>query len=42
MKPKSSEIFIPGPTEILKTKYYKNPKFGIFNPSTSSPNTGER
>ena len=27
MKPKSLEIFIPGPLE-LEAKYYKNPKFG--------------
>ena len=28
MKPKSTEIFIPGPTGRLEGKYYKNPKFG--------------
>ena len=28
MKPKSSEIFIPGPAGRLEAKYYKNPKFG--------------
>ena len=28
MKPKSSEIFIPGPAGRLEGKYYKNPKFG--------------
>ena len=28
MKPKSTEIFIPGPTGRLEVKYYKNPKFG--------------
>jgi uncharacterized protein len=28
MKPKSSEIFIPGPAGRLESKYYKNPKFG--------------
>ena len=28
MKPKSSEIFIPGPSGRLEGKYYKNPKFG--------------
>ncbi len=27
MKPKSSEIFIPGPAGRLEAKYYKNPKF---------------
>ena len=28
MKPKSTEIFIPGPAGRLEAKYYKNPKFG--------------
>ena len=28
MKPKSLEIFIPGPAGRLEAKYYKNPKFG--------------
>ena len=28
MKPKSTEIFIPGPAGRLEGKYYKNPKFG--------------
>jgi|TARA_B110000881_G_C18582243_1_gene522484 alpha/beta superfamily hydrolase len=28
MKPKSKEIFIPGPAGRLEGKYYKNPKFG--------------
>ena len=28
MKPKSVEIFIPGPAGRLEGKYYKNPKFG--------------
>ena len=28
MKPKSTEIFIPGPAGRLECKYYKNPKFG--------------
>ena len=28
MKPKSLEIFIPGPAGMLEAKYYKNPKFG--------------
>ncbi|OUW74258.1 MAG: alpha/beta hydrolase [Pelagibacteraceae bacterium TMED216] len=28
MKPKNSEIFIPGPAGRLEAKYYKNPKFG--------------
>ena len=28
MKPKSLEIFIPGPAGRLEGKYYKNPKFG--------------
>ena len=28
MKPKSTEIFIPGPAGRLESKYYKNPKFG--------------
>ena len=28
MKPKSLEIFIPGPSGRLEAKYYKNPKFG--------------
>ena len=28
MKPKSIEIFIPGPAGRLEGKYYKNPKFG--------------
>ena len=28
MKPKSNEIFIPGPAGRLESKYYKNPKFG--------------
>ncbi len=28
MKPKSKEIFIPGPSGRLEGKYYKNPKFG--------------
>ena len=28
MKPKSSEIFIPGPVGRIEAKYYKNPKFG--------------
>ena len=28
MKPKSSEIFIPGPAGRLEAKYFKNPKFG--------------
>ena len=28
MKPKSNEIFIPGPAGRLEGKYYKNPKFG--------------
>ena len=28
MKPKSAEIFIPGPAGRLEAKYYKNPKFG--------------
>ena len=28
MKPKSSEVFIPGPAGRLEGKYYKNPKFG--------------
>ena len=28
MKPKSSEVFIPGPVGRLEAKYYKNPKFG--------------
>ena len=28
MKPKSTEIFIPGPVGRLECKYYKNPKFG--------------
>ena len=28
MKPKSTEIFIPGPSGRLECKYYKNPKFG--------------
>ena len=28
MKPKSTEIFIPGPAVRLEAKYYKNPKFG--------------
>ena len=28
MKPKSTEIFIPGPAGRLQGKYYKNPKFG--------------
>ena len=28
MKPKSSEVFIPGPAGRLEAKYYKNPKFG--------------
>ena len=27
MKPKSTEIFIPGPAGRLEAKYYKNPKF---------------
>jgi len=27
MKPKSTEIFIPGPAGRLEGKYYKNPKF---------------
>ena len=27
MKPKSLEIFIPGPAGRLEAKYYKNPKF---------------
>ena len=28
MKPKSLEIFIPGPAGRLEAKYFKNPKFG--------------
>ena len=28
MKPKSTEVFIPGPAGRLEGKYYKNPKFG--------------
>ena len=28
MKPKSLEIFIPGPAGRLEAKYYKHPKFG--------------
>ena len=28
MKPKSVEVFIPGPAGRLEGKYYKNPKFG--------------
>ena len=28
MKPKSSEIFIPGPSGRLEAKYFKSPKFG--------------
>ena len=28
MKPKSLDIFIPGPAGRLEAKYYKNPKFG--------------
>ena len=28
MKPKSREIFIPGPAGRLEAKYYKQPKFG--------------
>ena len=28
MKPKSNEIFIPGPAGRLEGKYYKNSKFG--------------
>ena len=28
MKPKSLEVFIPGPSGRLEGKYYKNPKFG--------------
>ena len=40
MKPKSVEIFIPGPAGRLEAKYYKNPKFGspvaIVSTSTSS------
>ena len=28
MKPKSTEIFIPGPAGRLEAKYYKHPKFG--------------
>ena len=28
MKPKSTEIFIPGPAGRLEGRYYKNPKFG--------------
>ena len=28
MKPKSLEIFIPGPAGRLEARYYKNPKFG--------------
>ena len=28
MKPKSIEVFIPGPAGRLEGKYYKNPKFG--------------
>ena len=41
MKPKSLEIFIPGPAGRLEAKYYKNPKFGspvaiVFHPSSSS------
>ena len=28
MKPKSNEIFIPGPAGRLESNYYKNPKFG--------------
>ena len=28
IKPKSLEIFIPGPAGRLEAKYYKNPKFG--------------
>ena len=28
MKPKSQEVFLPGPAGRLEGKYYKNPKFG--------------
>ena len=36
MKPKSLEIFIPGPAGRLEAKYYKNPKFGspVVSPVT--------
>ena len=39
MKPKSLEIFIPGPAGRLEAKYYKNPKFGspYSNRFTSPP-----
>ena len=39
MKPKSLEIFIPGPAGRLEAKYYKNPKFGYSSNSFTPAST---